>query len=348
MLGDVLVSKPNLDGSSVALRLPTTDQYVVPGKARWHPSGLAQKLAVIGNRLAIGWSGTLTDARSTITQLYYLHQTGGLTFDLLTAYLQEDLPSYLGFLVTGDKFQQFGFRCFERDTNSLGKLGVIGTGANDELFKLMLPQLGQMPGTITGDASEGCKALFQSLALTGTLLSQEQQTQQNLLSAYGAGYEIVANDLTGFCKVGDIAYVFWSAMPRESDGAIGISRVPLRICKYAYTNDVLTIRTVTFHDSHDETRVDQWFDHIPPLYRAITTEEFATLAIPQFRSEIFCHHFLINNSHDNLVHVERVPNGESKSIRFDESDGLLRLSINDDWRHSIARTIREKVSHNEA
>jgi hypothetical protein len=70
-------------------------------------------------------------------------------------------------------------------------------------------------------------------------------------------------------KIGDITYMFWRA-GIEGD-AVRVAFAPYRAFSYAYENDMLVIRSVSFDDSKETPVVtDQKLFFAEPVYRTLT------------------------------------------------------------------------------
>ena len=81
VMGDILISaKGNLDA---ALELPSVRQIRLPNHLPSYPLGMKQKLALISDRLCIGWTGNARTARQQIQTLRHLNEAKPFTKDSL-------------------------------------------------------------------------------------------------------------------------------------------------------------------------------------------------------------------------------------------------------------------------
>src|SRR5690606_16297763 len=106
------------------------------------------------------------------------------------------------------------------------------------------------PGTASVSLSEGNRAAVRSLALAGTLLSQELVSAEHLRLGYGGAYEIASLTSEGIKKLSPVTYVFWSArIVSENEARCQVT--PFHVCALGYTNDVLTIRSASIRQDDD-------------------------------------------------------------------------------------------------
>lgn len=339
LIGDVLLSRPKNAGTS-SFHLPTiesTKRLRLPDETRAAPSGVAQKLSII-DKLAIGWSGNLVEAKGIITHFYDIRSTGLLTIDYVRKHIQtaDKETGFVGFMIDGPSLHWFGHNCDGFETDNLGQVAYLGSGAGD-----LIRGLGQYRKVVNVSGVPDdpfAKAISLSLALTGQLLQAEVATGSSLVNhAYGGGYEIVLPSSTGFQKSKDITYAFWRAKVEKD---VKISRLPERVCVYGYNDDVLSIRSF----SPEMEPLEQSCQHISPIYRHITDDEFKRLKVQQVNNQLICNHFWVENSGppEIFTQLEARQNQEEQVLLFEEENGKFTIKVRHDFIESVRRAIAER------
>ena len=92
LMGDLLISGPEKPGAA-PLKLPTVDDIteIYPEDWEWdRPIGLNQKIAIISDRLAVGWAGSVVSASVAIKQLREYVQTHGDEPDKIRKFVESD------------------------------------------------------------------------------------------------------------------------------------------------------------------------------------------------------------------------------------------------------------------
>ena len=344
IIADLLVSSHL---SQIQKRLPTSEDITVtfPANAVRAPSGLRQKIAIIGNNLAIGWAGVYSDARSVITDLYQAHLQGKLDQDLLENRLRNSTEAQFFAYLLRDK--QMDFRMLSNCTLPIeagyfGQAIVLGSGAKDtlELLKTLLGIPSFQDEMQSGEISPQfvTAAIQKALIVTGNLLLDELLISgKPLRQLYGAGYEIVYRTPSGFRKLDSITYMFHPARIGP-DGQIFVSG-PVLVCAYSYTDDILSIRTCLFRGDDDGTvKLKQWAHAVGPIYRTPSEEESVRIPIPNLNSAWLCHYYIVERPNEKFAYttIDNPASESERSLRFDElSDGSIRMVYRGNWRESV-------------
>lgn len=131
-MGDLLVSHPN--PSHRPVHLPTVHEAAnlrFPENAVLFPSGVVQKLSIIGNRLAIGWSGSRLEAQGVLTQLYDANNAGLLDIDFVRGRIQEanEGTHFVGLMRDGKEFILFDNGSEHIETETFGRVTLLGSGS---------------------------------------------------------------------------------------------------------------------------------------------------------------------------------------------------------------------------
>ena len=140
LMGDLLISGPEKPGAA-PLKLPTVDDIreVYPEDWEWHrPIALKQKIAIVSDRLAVGWAGNEISATVAIKKLCEYVRTHGDEPDKIREFAESplfaELNSTLPFSLTGYAFADhgslvFAFVCENVDIENFGRVSLLGTGS---------------------------------------------------------------------------------------------------------------------------------------------------------------------------------------------------------------------------
>ena len=207
LVGDLLISGPEKTGAA-PLKLPTIDDITAiwPKGSGWCPNGVNQKIAIISDRLAVGWAGSSVSASVAIKQLHECVQTHGDDPAIIKRFVESDsfegsnrtLPlSLTGYGFSDKDSFAFSLNCTDIDTERFGVISLLGTGSDraQELFRqLSTTQIHhQNAGKVDHTGISGSPELI-ALFLSGQLISSELVDNASLIGAYGGGYEIACID----------------------------------------------------------------------------------------------------------------------------------------------------------
>lgn len=328
LVADLLLSSEETEKASI-IHVPTVGNHtqIFPQGCGYTITGLRQKIALIGDNLAIAWAGNRIFAKTIIKEMIVINTDNPFTIDTLSTYFS-NLPSietngvhFIGHVKKGRRVSGFGFKSKEFTSTRFGKVGLLGTGAND-----LEDILKEFPNI----TSEGVKsnhlweAYLLGLITSGFMLRMEMQTCKSLLQYYGGGYEILSLVGENFQKLGDATFVFWEATI-EGD-KVRFTLLP-RSFRYSYQGDVLLIQTATIDEIGDgESRVtlNQVIDIVPPIYREVSNEETQMFPPLEMKSRITCNYFLIrfpNGVTQVLARIQSAAIDSSPTNLVEEKDG---------------------------
>jgi hypothetical protein len=340
LVGDILLSSEEIVGRAINLPLTGDVRNVFPEGAGFVPTGLRQKLVVIGDNLALGWSGTRIAAKTVIKEMIKLNDRTPFTKETLDAFIKnvDDIVigqgvSFVGFLRDPETS---GFHMFNSYTNEEpkkftsenGSATIIGS-AGDDLLNFIEPT-GIKPHPVEEGVVQS--TINTGLEYTGALLNFELTTQQTLLSYFGAGYELLTFANGKFQKVSDITYLFWAGEVSNKEVSISLSH----IAKYDYVDDVLLIRSARVHHFEEENikALEDNIFVIDPAYRESTANEIEKFVKPSYNSNFICSYFL--NRKDGAGYltiftcIENVNSGKP-SIEFAQNDNEIHIRIEKGW-----------------
>jgi|RhiMethySRZTD1v2_1073278.scaffolds.fasta_scaffold01336_19 hypothetical protein len=341
LVGDVLLSAPETPGRTV--RVPTVGDItqVFPEGSGFMPSGLRQKIAVIGDNLVIGWSGSRIAAKTVIQELITRNKHEQFSNDSLMKHLNSldetsgaQKVGFVGFIKDARGIAQFGFRYLDLQTASFGRMGLLGTGSGH--FEEVIQSLTSFPQP-SRPINDLERALGHGLICSGVLLSAEIVTRESLLHFFGGGYEVASLIKGQFKKLDNITYLFWHG--EISANGIGVNLH--QVCKYSYANDLLLIRAATLSAFSKESRltIKQSIDVVPPIYRDAIAEELSSVPRPTFDSTWLCSYYLVPNPKGGIaVFAEVHYSVEGKApIQFEEKEDHLLIAFDKD---KLQRTLK--------
>jgi hypothetical protein len=246
------------------------------------PRAMCQKIALVTDQLVVGWSGRLGTARDLISELKHKSASAPFTmasldqhFDAVSPAVWKDI-GLLGFIRDSNGVAQFQRNAKEVKTMLFGTVGLLGSGRPD--IERFLTGVHQLPDAMERRMNELEQALGFALHLTGTFLDLEQVTAESISKYYGAGYEIASLMGDKFEKMGDVTYIFWTALAH--DGQPRLNKQPMRLFRYAYIGDMLVIRAFSFEGSGASLRARDDLHYVTPVYRDATPMEKAWVDAP--------------------------------------------------------------------
>lgn len=345
LMGDLLIS--GNEPPSQSLRVPTVGDTsnVVLARTDFFPRSLVQKLAIIGDNIAIGWAGSRLAAKITLRDLIAGNQVSPFGYDSLMDYFEKldgDLwemqVGFLGFIKERDGVRSFGAKSATMELVDSGDICLIGTGS-ETFAGLQLGASSANPASATGrNALE--RALISGLGFSGTLLGVELNTDLTLGHYFGGGYEIASLIDGRFQKLSKVTRCFWL-------GEIRGSRMQFRLQQavgYEYLGESLVIRAVSFastgQSASDETFV------VPPLVSLEPPLHHETKV--NLNAKWICNHFLVPKTESNGSTVFSVftdagyaSSVETAKVRFSEDDKGIGMGFQKPWLEEIMQSAFE-------
>src|ERR1051326_903280 len=274
LIGDLLISGPEQPGLRPSLPTVGDSQMVFPEGAGFTITGLSQKVNVLNDHLMIAWAGRSYIAKSILRDLKTRIAAEPFTIETIKDYFESFRTSenknevqFAGTFMENTKAFSFAVGCEVVANATFGDVCIGGSGTDDAksfLRNFEPPQL--LDGANPSPLLEG---ISRSLMMTAHLLQLELMSYSSLLQFYGAGYEIASLIDGRLAKIGDVTYLFWHA--DVSGNSIQLS-YPYHVCRYAYRNGVLAIRSarLRFDNSDGILASDQGVYLVEPAFRAIS------------------------------------------------------------------------------
>lgn len=356
LVGDLLISSME-DGKSLNIPTIGNRENLFPKGSGYVPTGLRQKINIIGENLAVGWSGSLLAARETIKELKKRNDKRKQTYRDIKDFL-ENLGPWVGghdvsFIVLGIDSGSPFFLC--RNVAKLvhpylGSIWASGSGGD------VLSSLSQFntPNIISDTPNPLQKVITIALALSGCLMQHELKTGVPIFHYFGGGYEIASVVAGKIKKVNDVTFVFWDA--QNTNKGINLS-FPTKIMKFDYYRNDLIIRTVDFdfdkltkNSAHVEDSgvnnigrgksINESIYLISPVYRELIARSDPKL-IPKFNSSFFCHQAFFTDSQGKLAVACIVDYSlkEPTEFKIIEEQGQLKIQMGKTLVERLARLV---------
>lgn len=215
VIGDLLVSTPRRLGvpklstpvaANINAHLPEGTEYVI--------SDLSRKLAIVGDRLAIGFADTLFAARPILTDIRTQVASHQYKRSDLDEFLKDFPPSYLGQMpvsVCGFLMEEqatlFGAGA-QQFTTSTGE-GVFAAGTGTDELKQLLAGLESTATDEERARNPVAGSILSVMGATAMMLGEQIRTKKNIDAFFGGGFEIVA--FNGEMRSIPVTYLFLEA-----------------------------------------------------------------------------------------------------------------------------------------
>ena len=309
-------------------------------------SELYSKINLLGDRLAVAWSGPVNQAERAMRVLARVSDHPDLTLEKIGRELDAieaqslNRLQLIGTLLGDARGAMRSAHCFAygvkgNSTASFGTVFAAGTGRD-----FFLNLLGKSDWTNSGTGNE-----FQvAHVLLSALTNKEYRIGSTILNRWGGGFEAVTCSQVAprFEKVGDILHTFWR-MRERADDSLGFTPM---FYKTRYWRDGMIIRSARFEEtgpgsfklaSNDLTLV-------PPLLRQVSDYNLTELGEVDFSYRAICCHVAIekSNGQDILFFVEQREHQRDFEFEFDASS--VRLHISSNLTSAILDEVRKQRS----
>ena len=359
LIGDVLLS--GIESTNRSARVPSCGPVsnVFPSGSGYTITGLRQKLISIGDKLLIGWSGSLVAAQTVAKDFIAEYSKSGLTTEFLDNYLNNEIDaivgqqslSLIGYMHEPPHIYEIDYNVeITHETNRFGRITACGTGSNS-IIRYFDQISSKQHKIVRGEPNLHEIAISTALGISGALLFDElivpdSNFSHNLHQYFGGGYEVGILTQEGTVKVGDIMHIFCVAEPDENRGA-RISFVPKRLFKTTYVEDILAILSVepivkgVDGDSIDlDLKQDLYL--IPPIWRDVENSEIENMPTPDLNAHWTCVHVLVTSPN-------ALTTGHTKIVGSPNRNGPFNLNFNGDdvsihWDKKFFDELIEDVS----
>jgi hypothetical protein len=358
LFGDLLLSSPTTSNREV--HLPAHDVWSADNaETGYSISRLSQKLCIISDHLAVGWSGPRIYAQTIVQEMRTSFKGGRSvsTGDLETFFQQIDYAdpnvSMVGIALEKSrtpgevKVHRFGWRAQKHTSAVFNEVRVCGYGT--EHFLRALERVDASSLSAFDELPDHLKTLGKVLLLSGTLLGEEITTRSNLSSFYGGGFEFVSINAGKLEKIGDITYLFWGVKVISPE-KLRLELHPVAV-KFSYTRDILLVRRVEFTkpeanlEGLSRSKRDALFI-VAPIYRNLEVserEEIRTQTLPELEAVFYCHYFLVNFPNRPAQIISMMDKGYNM-IKFEKKNGRVFLSANRDFVDRLLTAVRQRMA----
>jgi len=350
LFGDLLISRTDRPPNS-GIHLPTQDLTSLDEEETGpFISGLTQKLCVVTENLAVGWSGTKIYARTVIQDMMELFKPGyPVTLRDVEKFFESiDYPEakevrMVGMVLAHDKLGRFGRKAEKTTSPLFDEIRFAGSGSRH--FLHMLKNFDISTLAETGEPPDLLRTIGKTLLLSSYLIGDEIDTGSNLSSFYGGGFEIVSINNGKFEKFGNITYLFWG-VELLSPNELNLWVHPLAI-KFSYNNDILLIRRTEFvrqelkdlsTSKHDAVFI------VDPIHRSIDKseiEEIKRAELPDLNSAILCHYFSVKFPGAKPRILVVMDKGQVEMVKFMKQDKKVILAFHKNFTDRLFGLVRQ-------
>jgi hypothetical protein len=351
LIGDLLISGPEQLDLRPSLPTVGDTQLVFPKGSGFTITGLSQKVNVLNDNLMIAWAGRSYIAKSILRDLNTRLAAEPFTIEGIKDYFESFRTSenknevqFAGTFLENTKAFSFAIGCEVVADASFGDVCIGGSGTEDAksfLRNFEPPQL--LDGTNPASLLEG---ISRSLMMTAHFLQLELMSHSSLLQFYGAGYEIASLVDGRLAKIGDMTYLFWHV---DATGNSVHLSYPYHVCRYAYRNGVLAIRSarLRFDNSNGILTSDEGVYLVEPAFRQITDEDINAIRTnpPNMNSRFLVNLFLIQFRDGPLQWFNRIDYRPTPTshIVFEDLPQGLQIAIERRYIERLGAIIRTRI-----
>lgn len=347
IVSDLLLSGPEQLGKKCVV--PTIDDVheIFPRGSGWTVTGLTQKVVIIDNYIAIGFSGPFIAARAILTEI--IDRSAVKKFDLesIAAFMDKEIPEFVkpgevsvvGHIIDDIGLAHFGYSCSMLPSPHpvFGDVKYIGSGGGT-LWK----RIQHIENTLNVSKYKNLDTSYPILPLAALmeLISEELVRPNPILHFYGGGWELVSLNSKGFTKLNDVTFIFWRIT--EDKNGSDISH-PLVLLKYQYIGGLFGIRRIWFKNlKNDPPQVEDMLYIMGTPVQAVSASDKSKMGVPSVHSSIMVNVFLVVRNGKLALSKSCVLLGKDAKnlIEFVESDsGVTGFDINMELMKEIVEDI---------
>jgi hypothetical protein len=220
MLADVLITTPERNRQTQVEALPSIGHFALIEDSVVdlnRVARLAQKVCVIADNLAVGWSGDYEPAKRIISALRAYRWPHRITTrdveDCLATTRYEDQASVsLGEVFSNDKFfGEFGLNAPKIHLPLFDECRIIGSGRNS--FIRMCRGIDGLRLPAIGEIHSSCaNATTSVLMASNSLIGEEVNNFAGPPVSFGGLFEVLMFQDNRFTKLDDVLYCFWAIL----------------------------------------------------------------------------------------------------------------------------------------
>ena len=352
LMGDVLISGPEIPGKQIHIPTIGSIDSVFPEGSGFTVIGLRQKLCILNDILAVGWSGTLVAAQTIIKQLMRASAERNFTLDDVMRFWEHEADktckenvSIIGLIKNGDLINSFGFNYLNLHSERFGN--VILSGSGSHAMADSLARLGPSP-EYPPNINVLEKAVATALTIATDMLGQELISPQGLLNYFGGGIELISLVKGRFTKIGDITYLFWY-VNEDNEHNITFS-LPETALKFAYYEDILLVRKAEFKAGGKILQLkcdDNRVYIIESILQHFDGSKVKNLPIPSFNSRWTCHYVVIRKSEGTFelrYMIDYVANQGYNFYFVEENNLITKLDVKEEFLRRLHSAVVEPIN----
>jgi len=243
LLADVLITSKTASDEEVDL---PTRLYIPPDRLRgmaFRPTTLRRKVIQVAPQLVILWAGDYNAARKlAIHAKKWFTSTSPTNADVdrfLELHYRDPIENFHAIIAPAEGNWCYRLGNIQKgESLSWGSYLVGGSGA--EIFREIVDQTLRREGT----------ADLVALKLANDLLVREIGTGQTIDAGFGAGYEVLCRDVSGFVRLDDVMHFFTQV--RVNNGVdLKVSHYP-HVLRQWYEGECLYISSLVTMDAQNQ------------------------------------------------------------------------------------------------
>jgi hypothetical protein len=346
LLADILITTPQPHPQTQLEALPSIGHFALiePNAVDLsRVAGLAQKICVITDNLAVGWSGNYRSARRIIATMRAYPWPARITTDdvqnclATTRYEDQAAVSLAGMFLNDNFFGEFGLNSSKSNLPLFNECRILGGGKNAfielcrNFSKLQLHSSDE-----NQDYPTWIKATVAVLLSSSALVGQEMNNFGGLPSDFGGLFEILMFRDGKFAKLDDILYCFWVVL-EHSKYSMTIAPHTVFV-KVKYHGDILVVRRSDFVNQLQMHNMQ--FEVGPMAKPAMHSNNIRTVDLNAIHN---CHYVIVRN--DDAFEILAIANlfARDSLVRFCQlGDGRVSFAVKDDLLKDIHGRVFER------
>jgi hypothetical protein len=316
LLADILLSAPS---DKTTTKVPTVGQFTADlSHCAETPAGLAQKISLFGEHMALAWAGNYQVASEFFTDYFNAHYPDDFNEHSFHELVERqpvstwEQISVMGYLLEGEEFFRMSAgRVHFLPTSRFGEIAMMGMGTN--AFNKMRGEIDfdsseYSVGDVAGQAPPYMMHMGTALHMASSFMQRDLFTDP-VKDQFGGGYELAGVFEKRLIKVPNVAFFFWFVGLDSEKSSSTLLAYPMYVFRNTYHNDILVITRLEYlNGTPGEYRRGVYV--VPPIYRTLATNEWNSIQVPEFDAPVNCHSIMMylhsNSDGITLDHVESI------------------------------------------
>lgn len=339
MIGDLLLSSKTMPTKEVAVPVSRDiNRKVIHSKGR-ATVGLTQKLNLVGERMAVAWSGKYEAAKSFLGMLEPFASLPEIDPELVRNVVRnldaETLNAlYLIILIVKDNdgsdapnYEVIANRANGTFCGPFADVHIAGNGTR--AFQDLLNQFGATRVLLPPPNDRPFFSMQSAVAMSAELGGYEIFSDDTIKNGWGGGFEVAYLEDGLIKKVGNRLHLFFKLVPSEQEGPPCLRLLPY-FNKVDYWHDALVVRAIQ-HEFTKRGQLDQGREDIfllTPIAKDAGDYDLSDFQVPPLLATTICCYVIneLDGGKEALVHVVHDSSGLD-AFRYQFLDKHIQISI---------------------